>query len=451
MLDLLWSHVVFNHKTVVALILISLSSLLVSGCGGADGAAETLDPGSSLPEGVESNARLSFPWVMIGEDSYLAASQEVFLGPRGYLADGSGYTGDAGLTGRGVWIGVIDDFSTRKDSVYRFPAIARQKLTKASGSASTSAATNSTCTLPHEWRSSWTHGDLVQQIAGGTKAEQNLPVSLTVPNESTNATCASKFYGSLSLALESRLLIRSISGVASAASIQKYPVVLGATGNNVQQLGTILGHLGNALSDDSKVIRVVNLSLGSDIGASAQSRQTIVDEAIKTFPIVSSVDAVITVAAGNSGLPCDQQSLVGCNLLAVAMVSQDSTRGSSIVVGALEGSGKAERVATYSTFPGYLRDRFLWALGDAVTHRRANGEWPQGTSFAAPRVAGAAALLRQKYPGLTSAQVADLLLDSANRDMDNDGLPDFEGASLTWGRGRLDLAAALKLASLRFP
>lgn len=429
-------------------ILIAAAGLMLGGCGGGkEGAADALELGGGWPEGAVPNATLRFPWVVIGDDSYLATSQEVYIGPSSYRADPRAVTE---LTGEGVWIGIIDDFSTRRTAVYRFPALVRQKQVK-SGATTGSLTSTSACALPHQWSTTWTHGDVVRQIAGGTRAEQDVPVSLVVPSESTSAVCVAKFYSNLSLALESRLQIRSSRGVAPLASIQNYPVVLGTTANSNQQLGTLLGHLDNVLSDESRAIRVVNLSLGSDIGASSASRASIVEDAIKSFPITSAVDAVITVSAGNSGLPCHQVSLLGCNLIAVAMTQQASTRDSTIVVGALERDGLSERVASYSTFPGFLRDRFLWASGDSDTARQADGRWSQGTSFSAPRVAGAAALLRQKYPGLSSVQIADLLLDSADRDMDQDGHADFEGASLTWGRGKLDLSAALKLAAQRYP
>jgi Subtilase family len=440
---------VLNMKSSINTALVCLMSFLLAGCGGASiESGGSADTGISVPSGGVANATLSFPRLTFGLESFSAAIQSVYLGPTKFSADEGA---DSGLTGKSVWIGIIDDFRTQQDAVFRFPALLRQKSTKTKASEGTSTSntsTTSTCAVPHEWSIKWTHGELVEQIAGGVLPEQLRPVSLNVPTVSTNAECAATFYGK-SPASEALLKFSSVTGVAAGASMQRYPVVLGETADNKLQLFTILGHLIHALEDVEHRIGVVNLSLGSEIQPSDSSRQKILADALATYPVNAMVDTVISVAAGNSGLSCNKENLVGCNLVAVAMAAQDNTKGSAIVVGALTGTGRAQRIATYSNFPGYLKDRFLWASGDSITFPSNGTNWAVGTSFATPRVAGAAALLRQKYPHLSSVQIADLLLDSANRDMDNDGVADFEGASFTWGRGKLDLNAALRLAALR--
>lgn len=70
-----------------------------------------------------------------------------------------------------------------------------------------------------------------------------------------------------------------------------------------------------------------------------------------------------------------------------------------------------------------------------------------GTSFAAPRVAGVAAIIKQKFPKLTSDQIATILLQSADKDMNNDGTPDFIGVDPIYGNGKLSLKNALALAA----
>ena len=99
-------------------------------------------------------------------------------------------------------------------------------------------------------------------------------------------------------------------------------------------------------------------------------------------------------------------------------------------------------MATYSTRAGALLNRFIVASGD-TGYVEIDGSPIQGTSFAAPRVAAAVAIVRQKYPHLTAAQAANLLLLTASKDINNDGVDDFVGVSPIYGYGKLDLVKAL--------
>ncbi len=64
--------------------------------------------------------------------------------------------------------------------------------------------------------------------------------------------------------------------------------------------------------------------------------------------------------------------------------------------------------------------------------------WFGGTSAAAPHVAGAAALMLQKMPGVSPSQIQQALRDSAGQDAHTGFVPNFR-----WGWGKLDVGTAL--------
>jgi len=67
-----------------------------------------------------------------------------------------------------------------------------------------------------------------------------------------------------------------------------------------------------------------------------------------------------------------------------------------------------------------------------------------GTSFASPLVAGAAALMKQAHPGLRSTQIKSLLVNSAAQDVTTDDYGDPVDAE-SIGAGRLNAGAAIAL------
>jgi membrane-anchored mycosin MYCP len=142
-------------------------------------------------------------------------------------------------------------------------------------------------------------------------------------------------------------------------------------------------------------------------------------------------DVVVVAAAGNTGVgscaaagqePADQVALPGWygnDVLTVGAVGPDDAPAAFTVPGpwvdvAAPGTG--------------LRSL---AVGGGTT-----GTDVDGTSFAAPWVAGLAALLRERFPKLTAAQVVDRILATARR-------PAGGRSALQLGRGVIDPVAAL--------
>ena len=150
-------------------------------------------------------------------------------------------------------------------------------------------------------------------------------------------------------------------------------------------------------------------------------------------------DALFVFAAGNNGYTQNfniDWSTVG-------------TTDNLIIVGSVD---PMNRISSFSNRPGNacftvngvcgegdrLMDRFLVAPGELILVSDGQGGVVRmsGTSFAAPLVSGAAALVQGRWGWLGTRDVADVLLRSA-RDL---GAP---GTDAVYGRGMLDVRAAM--------
>ena len=193
-------------------------------------------------------------------------------------------------------------------------------------------------------------------------------------------------------------------------------------------------------------------------------------------------DAVITFSAGNNGDDADKDD-AGHYADAYLLATDTRTRSRVLIVGALTRYARtnnpqnqrnidtAARMADYSNHAGehaVIQNRFLVEYGGApyaepaylceastpasdgcasrqILHDASNPL--AGTSFAAPRVAGYAALVRDKFPNLSGAQTAGILLDTAT----TAGLACHRGsarkssscAANIYGQGRVDIGRAL--------
>lgn len=181
--------------------------------------------------------------------------------------------------------------------------------------------------------------------------------------------------------------------------------------------------------------RVINLSLGGD-PANAALRTSIARAA--------SSGAVIVVSAGNDG-GSTSAGVDPTNPDPFAASVLQAGGANVIIVGSVDDAGV---ISDFSNRPGTSAASTLMALGERVccvydgsvpkTTTGADGTFVtvvSGTSFAAPQVSGAVALLAEAFPNLTGAQIVDLLLRSA-RDAGS------TGTDAIYGRGLLDIARA---------
>jgi membrane-anchored mycosin MYCP len=174
---------------------------------------------------------------------------------------------------------------------------------------------------------------------------------------------------------------------------------------------------------------VINISEAVCLGArQAASQGAPVQAALR---LAADSDVVVVAAAGNAGTgscaaageePLDQVSIpgwYGADVLTVGAVGPDDAPAGFTVPGPWVDVGA----------PGSgLRSL---AVGGGTTGRDLDG-----TSFAAPWVAGLAALVRERFPQLTASQVVDRILATARR-------PAGGRSALQVGWGVIDPMAAL--------
>lgn len=167
-------------------------------------------------------------------------------------------------------------------------------------------------------------------------------------------------------------------------------------------------------------VRVVNISLGGD-GASS-SLSAAIDRA-------TAAGVIVVMAAGNDG---------AANPDAFSSPAMNSAiaRGLVIIAGSVNAN---DVISSFSNRAGTSASVYLAAVGEGVRAPDATNTafiW-SGTSFSAPQIAGAIALLAQAFPNLTGKQIVDLLYATA-RDVGDPGV------DAIYGRGVLDLTRAFQ-------
>jgi hypothetical protein len=204
---------------------------------------------------------------------------------------------------------------------------------------------------------------------------------------------------------------------------------------------------------DSLPIQVVNMSLG---GGTLNAGNDLKD---KLTVDMLNAGMVVTVAAGNDGpgaLTIGSPAS-GRGALDVAAAStpvherilRDIQFG--LGIGALWRPFNGIQTATFSSRGPTPDGRIsinITANGDACFVQSANGNisLASGTSFSSPTVAGAAALLRERFPNVSAAKIRGALIQSANPSV----LADGSGA-IDRGAGFLDIPAAVNLLSSGAP
>jgi hypothetical protein len=179
--------------------------------------------------------------------------------------------------------------------------------------------------------------------------------------------------------------------------------------------------------------RVINMSLGGS------SPGTVL---LSSMARAVNAGVVIVVSAGNDG----EDATKGLNADPFAAVPAARHPGHIIIAGSVGTLDRAtqqvnalDEISPFSNRAGSAANNYLTALGAGVRTVNENGSrtlW-SGTSFAAPTISGAVALLASAFPNLNGAQIVDILFRSA----DDLGAA---GTDATFGRGRLNVGRAMQ-------
>lgn len=222
-------------------------------------------------------------------------------------------------------------------------------------------------------------------------------------------------------------------GLAYLATLVNFQASRPSTGNTSFATSDLVLALNAAagLSSGSSPVEsdIFNLSLGafstsdSTFGSLRTAMRAAADE-----------DKIMVLAAGNEGLDADPTRKLQ-PIYPAAYADDSGIAGLAIVVGNLTSSNQA---ASSSNHCGDTKNYCLFAPGTNIRSTLNGGSYGigSGTSFAAPYVTGAAAVVKAAFPGVSSQDVVNRLL-LTTQDLGDPGVDD------TFGRGLLDLEAAM--------
>jgi hypothetical protein len=176
--------------------------------------------------------------------------------------------------------------------------------------------------------------------------------------------------------------------------------------------------------------KVINMSLGG----SAPDTQL-----LAAMQRAVNAGIILVISAGNDG----EDPSKGGNADPFALVPAQTFPGQVIIAGSVgvasAGGTDTSQLSTFSNRAGQGQDWYLTALGYSVRtiDNTGAGFFYSGTSFSAPIISGAVALVAQAFPNMTAAQIVDLLFRTA----DDLGAA---GDDATYGQGRLNIARAFQ-------
>ncbi|HEX8303070.1 S8 family peptidase [Sphingomonas sp.] len=294
-----------------------------------------------------------------------------------------------GGTGSGIRVGVIDSGIDLQSSEF--------------GDCSGGVGTG-TCRITSFSRSTAGNASIDDEGGHGTA------VAFTIAGRRNDA-------GTHGVAFDAQLIVARADSPGSCATESSSDEDAGCSfGDTAIALGLDAAREGGA--------RVVNISLGGD-APNSRLLQAVSD--------ATAAGIVIVISAGNDGTKPE-----GANpdAFAAGMAGSAGARNLVIIAGSVN---TADQISSFSNRAGTGASTYLTAVGQSVRAPDENNTpflW-SGTSFSAPQIAGAVALLAQAFPTMTGAQIVQLLFTTA-RDAGAAGIDPV------YGRGVLDLARAFQ-------
>jgi hypothetical protein len=177
--------------------------------------------------------------------------------------------------------------------------------------------------------------------------------------------------------------------------------------------------------------KVINLSLG---GTSPSSNL------LSAMQRAVNAGIVLVISAGNDGT----DPVKGANSDPFALIPAQNFPGSVIIAGSVgvassTGGTDVNTISDFSNRAGSGAPYYLTALGymDRAPDNTGGQFYWSGTSFSAPAISGAVALMAQAFPNLTGKQIVSILFQTAD-DLGSTGVDS------TYGNGRLNIQRAFQ-------
>ena len=306
----------------------------------------------------------------------------------------------AGWSGKGIKIGVIDDFTANSISDY-----INLPLNTGCSTRNIQSIQISTCSNSNNIMIQATHGEQVAMIAGSSLS------SLTGLMTESGGWSDGFDLGSYNVVKNLNINFSSpFYGVAKDATIYRDDFL--TYQSNTLGLFSVLKNwsLGSDSSSNLfKNLHVLNMSLGGT-STNRVNNQSVYSNQLSYANSSVVPDVVFVKAAGNSSCVINQTN---CDPLNAVLYNSPNYKNKSLIVGALDRAGGT--IASYSNKAGAYSDIFLVADGRGLFNSTSNS-YVEGTSFAAPRVSGYTAILRHKFPNLNAEKSASIMLDTARYD-----------------------------------